>query len=112
MAVTSSVDERREDRGVGESGSSSLFEVVVRSRRLSMAGIRCERAAVKSATVEVAGRGTERVLGSPSPGNEVRRTLMVEGAMFDCGVALMAALAEREAWNQSFRADCGYELSR
>lgn len=79
--MASSGEERSEESRVEESGCRSLLELVVRISRLSTSGMRLVRAAVKSATVEVAGRGSERVGGRPRPGKEVRRTLMVEGAM-------------------------------
>lgn len=52
-------------------------------RRVAFEGSRSDRRLVRSATVEEAGTGIERVEGRPRPGKEVRRMLSICGAMVE-----------------------------
>jgi len=58
-----------------------LFDVVVRIRRLLTSGTRSAIKEVRSEIDDEEDTGRERVDGRLSPGNEVRRTLIICGAM-------------------------------
>lgn len=73
--------ERRVEIGWREEGDSWRFEVVVRIRRAVRGGRRAVSWEVRSAIVVDASVGRERVGGSERPGNEVRRMLIICGAM-------------------------------
>lgn len=55
----------------------SLFDVVVRIRRLDTCGNRFEICVHRSLTVLEADIGMTSVCGSPSPGNDVSSTLII-----------------------------------
>ncbi len=69
--------ESSEETGAVEDRETSLFEVVVSTRRLSRLGRRSVSCGVRSAMGAEAATGRDRVDGKPRPGKEVRRTLTV-----------------------------------
>jgi hypothetical protein len=74
-------DERRVVIGSDEDGDSNRFEVVVRSRRVLMSGMRSLIHDTTSEMDEVVWTLRERVLGTPRPGKDVRRMLTVVASM-------------------------------
>ena len=73
--------DRREEIGADEEDWSSVFDVVVRMRRLWIEGRRLVSWLVKSEMGVEASVGRDRVGGTPRPENELRRMLMVREAM-------------------------------
>ena len=61
---------------------TSLFEVVVRMSGESMCGSRSESCCLKSVIEAELSIGRDSVGGKSRPGNEVKKTLMIRGAIF------------------------------
>lgn len=68
------------DTGASEE-KISLFEVVVRMSRESICGSRSESCCLKSMIEVELSIGRDKVDGRPRPGNEVKRTLIIRGAI-------------------------------
>ena len=77
--------ERRVEMGSDEDEVTSLFEFVVRMKRLLMRGNRSESRDVRSEIGDAEEMGSERVEGRSRPGKAVRRTLIVL-----CAILMMA----------------------
>lgn len=76
----------KDEMGAEEEGCRGLFEDVVKMRRLSICGRRFARRKAKSAIGTEAAVGMDRVGGRLSPGNDVKRTLIMGGVIL-CGMA-------------------------
>ena len=78
--MVSSSPKSSDETGFGE-GNTSLFDEVVRSRREFKGGIRLESCCLRFVIEAVLSIDRDSVGGSSRPGNEVKRTFMVRGAM-------------------------------